>query len=145
MIGTSSMEENKIIAKRWLQLVSDGNIWEICQMISPTWKMDTGFNGIQTDIGPEGMRKLFESFGKIKQEWTIHEVIAEKDKVVVRATNTCLQERFFDIPSNGRGQNFTAMFIHHIKDGKIQETWRNADDLGRLLQLGAQIVPGGAT
>jgi len=29
--------------------------------------------------------------------------------------------------------------IHRIADGKLVETWRNADDLGRLLQLGARI------
>jgi hypothetical protein len=34
------------------------------------------------------------------------------------------------------------MFIHHVADGLIQQTWRNADDLGRLLQLGARIEPG---
>jgi predicted ester cyclase len=62
---------------------------------------------------------------------------------LLAAINACVQERFFDIPSNGREQKFTAMFIHHIKDGKIEETWRNADDLGRLLQLGAKIVPPG--
>jgi hypothetical protein len=33
------------------------------------------------------------------------------------------------------------MFIHHIVDGLLVETWRNADDLGRVLQLGARIVP----
>ncbi len=26
-----------------------------------------------------------------------------------------------------------------IVDGKIMETWRNADDLGRILQLGGRI------
>jgi predicted SnoaL-like aldol condensation-catalyzing enzyme len=134
---------NKVIGRRFLELVSDGNVVEICEMISPSWKMHTGFNGLQTDVGPEGIRKLFQSFGKIKQEWTIQDIIAENDKVVVRATNTCLQERFFDIPSNGREQTFTAMFIHHIKDGKIEETWRNADDLGRVLQLGAELRPAG--
>ncbi len=29
-----------------------------------------------------------------------------------------------------------ATFIHRISDGQILETWRNADDLGRVFQLG---------
>jgi hypothetical protein len=33
------------------------------------------------------------------------------------------------------------MFIHHITGGLINQTGRNADDLGRLLQLGARIEP----
>ena len=105
--------------------------------------MDDGFWNLLARVGPQGVLKLFQSFGNIKQEWTIQDVIAENDKVVVRASNTCLQERFFDIASNGHEQKFTAIFIHHIKDGKIEETWGNADDLGRLLQLGAKIVPDG--
>ncbi|MGH3612181.1 MAG: hypothetical protein ACRDRK_06130 [Pseudonocardia sp.] len=35
-------------------------------------------------------------------------------------------------------QVFTATFIHRIVDGLVVETWRNADDLGRLIQLGAR-------
>jgi len=136
-------EYNKLIGRRFLQLVSEGNVNELCEMISPFWRMHIGFNGLETDLGPDGLRKLFESFGEIKQAWTVDDIIAEKDKVVVRATNNCLQEHFFDIPSNGRWQKFTATFIHHIRGGKIDETWRNADDLGRVLQLGAQIVPAG--
>jgi len=57
----------------------------------------------------------------------------------VRLTNTCVQESFFGIPGRGRRQIFTAMFIHWIVDGKIVETWRNADDLGRVFQLGGRV------
>jgi predicted ester cyclase len=89
--------------------------------------------------GPEGVRELFGTFGTIDQEWIIEDIVAEGDKVVVRAINTCLQESFLGVPSHGQRQTFTAMFIHQIVDGKIVETWRNADDLGRLLQLGARI------
>ncbi len=74
--------------------------------------------------------------------YAIEDVIAEGDKVVVRATNTCAQESFLGIPAHGRRQTFTATFIHRIAAGKVLETWRNADDLGRLLQLGARIEPG---
>jgi predicted ester cyclase len=53
--------------------------------------------------------------------------------VVVCATKRCVQESFFEVPSQGRQQTFSAMFIHRIGDGQVLETWRNADDLGRLL------------
>ena len=58
-----------------------------------------------------------------------------------RATNTVEQDSFLGIPSHGRRQVFTAMFIHHITGGLISQTWRNAGDLGRLHQLGARIEP----
>ncbi|MDZ8185806.1 MAG: ester cyclase [Nostoc sp. ChiSLP02] len=135
-----SIEDNKIIARRWIELISEHKIEEICEITAPTWKMHGGLPGLPP--GPDGVRKLFASFGRIEQKWTIEDVIAEGDKVVVRATNDCVQDSFFGIPSHGRRQTFTATFIHCIADGKIVETWRNADDLGRVLQLGARIEPG---
>jgi hypothetical protein len=141
MITKTDIEYNKLLACTFLALVSKGDLEEICQLIVPTWRMHIGLGVLGIPAGPEGMRKLFESFGEIEQEWIINDVIAESDKVVVRATNNCSQESFLGVPSNGRPQTFTATFIHRIVDGKIAETYRNADDLGRVLQLGAQIVP----
>ena len=103
--------------------------------------MHIGLGKAEIPSGHDGVRRLFESFGEIKQQWIINDVIAEENKVVVRATNNCLQQSFFGVPSHGRSQTFTATFIHQIVDGRIQETWRNADDLGRVLQLGAEIKP----
>jgi predicted SnoaL-like aldol condensation-catalyzing enzyme len=136
----SSIEDNKIIARRFLELVSEHNIEKISEMVAPTWRMHGGPPDLPP--GPNGIRELFRTIGPIDQEWTIDDVIAEGDKVVVRATNTCVQESFLGIPGHGRRQTFTATFIHRIAEGKILETWRNADDLGRLLQLGARIEPG---
>ncbi|MBO3461059.1 ester cyclase [Aetokthonos hydrillicola Thurmond2011] len=136
----SSIEENKRIARRWLELITEHKIEEICSMTAPNWRIHGAAPGLPP--GADGVRKLFEAIGPIDQEWTIEDVIAEGDKVVVRATNTCVQESFLGIPGGGQRQTFSAMFIHWIVDGKIIETWRNADDLGRLIQLGARIEPG---
>ncbi|MDV2998821.1 MAG: hypothetical protein N5P05_000427 [Chroococcopsis gigantea SAG 12.99] len=135
----SNIEDNKAIARRFLELVSEHKITELCNLVSSTWKMHGGPPNLS--LGPDGIRELFSTFGAIDQQWTIEDVIAEADKVVVRATNTCVQENFLGIPAHGRHQTFTATFIHQITDGKIVQTWRNADDLGRLLQLGARIEP----
>jgi|GEM_PF-2030874 len=130
-------QEIKSIATRWLNLISEHKIDEICAMTAPDWKMHGGPVGLP--IGAEGVHELFRMIGPVKQHWTIDEIIAEGDKVVIRATNICQQDSFFGIPSYGVVQRFSAMFIHHIVDGMIVETWRNADDLGRLLQLGMRI------
>jgi len=136
-----SLEENKTIARRWIELVNEHKVEEVCQMTAPTWTMHGGPPG-GLPLGPEGVRELFRQIGPIEQEFTIEDLVAEGDKVVVRATNRCVQESFFGIPSYGRPQTFAATFIHYIRDGQILETWRTADDLGRLLQLGARIEPG---
>jgi predicted ester cyclase len=140
MLTTSKIENNKTIAKQFLQFVTEGKVNEMCEMITPTWTMHGGLPGLPQ--GPDGIKELFAHFNNIEQKWTIEDVIAEGDKVVVRATNTCTQDSFFGINAAGITQTFTAMFIHKIVDGKIHETWRNANDLSRLLQLGAKIGNG---
>ncbi|MDZ7957487.1 MAG: ester cyclase [Aulosira sp. DedQUE10] len=136
----STIEDNKIIARRWLELIEEERIEVICEMIAPNWRMHGGPPALP--LGPDGVRELFRIIGPINQKWTVEDIIAEGDKVVVRATNICVQESFFGVPGRGQQQTFTAIFIHWIVDGKIVETWRNADDLGRLFQLGAKIEPG---
>ena len=137
------MEENKRIARRFLELVGEHDVEALCGMVAPTWTMQGGPPGLPP--GPDGLRELFRTFGEIDQTWTIEDVIAEGDKVVVRATNRCLQESFLGVPSHGQWQTFSAIFIHRMADGKLVETWRNADDLGRLVQLGARIEPAAST
>ena len=136
----TNLEANKAIARRWLDLVSEHAVDEICAMTDPAWTMHGGPPG-RVLRGTDGLRELFDIMGRIEQRWTIDDVIAEGDRVVVRATNRCMQEVFFGIPSYGRPQTFTATFTFRIAGGKVLETWRNADDLGRVLQLGARIQP----
>jgi SnoaL-like polyketide cyclase len=133
----SSVEENKRIARCWLELISAHRVEEICEMVAPTWTMVGGPPGLP--VGPEGVRELFRQIGPVQQQWTLEDLIAEGDKVVARATNRCVQESFLGLPASGRQQTFTAMFIHRISRGQLVQTWRNADDLGRVLQLGGQI------
>jgi SnoaL-like domain len=130
---------NKRLAVRWLELVSAGDIEELCRTTSPTWTMEGGPPNLPA--GHEGLRVLFDHLGEIEQTWTVDDVIVEGDKVVVRATNHCTQESFFGVPGRGVEQVFTATFTTQIIDGLVCRTWRNAADLQRLLQLGARILP----
>ncbi|MEV4511894.1 nuclear transport factor 2 family protein [Dactylosporangium sp. NPDC049525] len=140
--SAAAVAANKQLAIRFLELVAAHDIDALCALVTPTWTMTGGPPGLPA--GPEGIRILFGTFGKIEQEWAAQDVIAEGDRVVVRAVNTCDQETFLGVPSNGRTQVFTATFVHRIAGTPdrplIDQTWRNADDLGRLLQLGAKIV-----
>jgi predicted ester cyclase len=126
-------------AERFLQLINDHDLDGLLALITPDWTMHGGPPGLPR--GPEGVRRLFATFGRIEQEWTVDDVIAEGDRVVVRATNHCVQESFFGVPGRGIVQVFTATFTFQIVDGRIARTWRNAADLQRLFQLGARILP----
>jgi hypothetical protein len=135
----SCTEQNVVTARRFLELSADD-----CAdaLVSPTWSMYGGPPGLPP--GPAGLRQLVATTGRTEQSWHVDDVIAAGDKVVVRATNTCVQDSYLGIPAHGRCQVFTATFIHQFVGGRIEQTWRTADDLRRLHQLGARIKPGPA-
>jgi ketosteroid isomerase-like protein len=137
--SAGDLAANKALAVRWLHLVSAGDVEELCRLCAAEWIMEGGPPNLPA--GPAGIRALFAGFGEVTQEWTIDDVIAEGDKVAVRATNRCTQDSFFGIPAADVEQVFTAMFVFQIRDGQVLRTWRNAADLQRLLQLGARLLP----
>ena len=134
-----SVTQNKRIAVRFLELVNEGDLEQMYLITTPTWIMEGGPPGLPA--GRAGIRALFDHIGPIDQTWTIDDVIAEGDKVVVRATNTCVQESFLGIAGRGIRQVFTATFTMQVVDGKVDRVWRNGADLQRLFQLGARILP----
>ena len=48
-----SLEENKTIARRWIELVNEHKVEEVCRMTASTWTMDGGPPG-GLPPGPEG-------------------------------------------------------------------------------------------
>ena len=134
-----TIAENKRLAVHFLDLIGDGDVEAMAALITPTWTMEGGPPNLPA--GREGLRVLFAHIGGVRQRWTVDDVIAEGDKVVVRATNHCVQDSFFGVPGRGIVQVFTATFTMQIVDGRIARIWRNAADLQRLFQLGARILP----
>ncbi len=133
------MQNIKLIARLWFDFINKEDIEGICAITADTWKI----HGSVPEF-PEadaGIHELFSNLGPVKHRWEVKDLFAEGNKVAVRAINHCKQENLFGVTSRNREQIFTATFIHRIEEGKIQETWRNADDLGRVLRSGAQIVP----
>ncbi len=137
----SDLDDRKRLAAAWLEHISRGDLDAMLSTTGPTWQMHGGPPDLPT--GPDGVRNLFAHFGRVVQQWTVEDVIAEGDRVVLRATNRGEQDSFLGLPATGVQQMFSAIFIFRISDGLVHEVWRNADDLGRLLQLGARILPPG--
>jgi predicted ester cyclase len=70
----------------------------------------------------------------------VQDLIAEGDKVVVRATGHGTHRgEFTGIALTGRLISVTWIAIYRVRDGKLAEHWQNIDELGLLKQLGAGI------
>ena len=69
---------------------------------------------------------------------TVHDQVAEDDKVVTRwsATGTHNGD-FVGVPASGRLITVTGIHIHRVRHGRLIEHWEELNLLGLLRQLGA--------
>lgn len=77
--------------------------------------------------------------------FTIEDVIAEGDKVVVRWTNSGTNSgEFLGMPATGRSFSVQGIDIYRLADGKLAEHWHVVDMLAHMQQLGFLPTPEGA-
>ena len=69
--------------------------------------------------------------------FTIEDVIAEGDKVVVRWTNAGVHSGgFMGIPATGKQFGIAGIDIHVVRGAKLAEHWHVVDQLAQMQQLG---------
>jgi steroid delta-isomerase-like uncharacterized protein len=70
--------------------------------------------------------------------YTVEDLIAEGDKVVVRFTFRATHRgEFLGVPATGKVVTVTGISISRLAGGKVVEEWAEEDHLGLLQQLGA--------
>jgi hypothetical protein len=89
--------------------------------------------------GPDAIRAYSPRWASSPRTWQVDDVISEGDKVVVRATNRCVQDSFLGVSATGVEQVFTAMFIFQFADGLVVRTWRIAADLQALSGMNERV------
>ena len=74
--------------------------------------------------------------------YTVQDLIAEGDRVVVRWTNAGVHSNeFLGLPPTNRPFNFAGIDIYRIEHGRMAEHWHVVDQLTMLQQLGAIPAP----
>ncbi len=142
-------EMNKAIVRRFIEECSNGrNDTLLEELISPQWvshgTQSTNVTSPDLPHGVEGVKQLQGQVFSIWSDnhWTIEDMIAEGDKVVVRMTSQATHlGTYRGIPATGKQVTFSSIWIYRLVDGKIAEAWRSADDLGRVVQIGGRIIP----
>jgi steroid delta-isomerase-like uncharacterized protein len=131
--------DNKTIVRRLYKEVWNQRRLEVVdELISPSHALsDPIVSG--SHIGPELYKQrvvdLTTSFPDLR--FTIEDTITEKDKIVACWTITGTHKgTFMDIPATGRKVSVEGITIHHIKNGKILDSYARWDALGLMRQLG---------
>ena len=137
-----STDENRAVVRRYYQEVLEGgNIQLLEEMAIPNYDEHDPIPGQSN--GLEGLKQRVEMLRSAFQpRFTLEDMIAEGDKVVVRWTNrgTHVGE-FMGIPPTGKSFSIAGIDIHRLSGGKMAEHWHVVDQFGQLQQLGVIPLP----
>ena len=136
-------ESNKAILRRFFEeMFNTGDLSVADEIVAVSYVNHNPAPG--ETPGREGLKTfvtdLRASFPDI--HFTVEDQVAEGDKVTTRFTTTGTpQGEFAGIPATGKHVSVTAMNIHLVSGGQIQEAWFNWDALGMMQQLGVVPAP----
>src|SRR6266700_4623463 len=126
-----SLEKNKAIARRYQEEVwGKGNLDLLDELLATNFldhslpaRMDPGFAGAKQAV--KGAHDAFPD-----GQWTVEDLIAEGDKVVIRwKMHAAHKHEFRGIAPGGKPVTVTGITILRIVDSKIAERWVNWDSL----------------
>ena len=135
--------QNKLILRRFFEeLFNQGNLAAADEIVGVHYLNHNAVPG--ETPGRAGLTQfvsyLHSAFRDLN--FTIEDQLAESDKVVTRWNATGIhQGEFAGVPATGKPVVITAINIHRVVDGQIQEGWLNWDALGLLQQLGVVPAP----
>jgi len=140
-----STETNKAIARQFGEEVfNQGNTGAIDQLTASNF---IEHNDLPPGLpsGREGVKAMLTMLHGAFPDFhaTIDDIVAEGDRVVVRATWDGTQKgEFLGIPASGKHFTIPVIDIMRIGDSKVMEHWSVIDRLGMIEQLGTVPVPG---
>ena len=140
-----STEENKASLRRvYEEAINRGNMAVVDELVGPDYiEHDPGYP--QPVRGPEGLKQYFMVFRTAFPDLhlAIEDMVGEGDRIAVRHTaRGTHQGDLLGTPPTGKQLTVTGMTFHKFVNGKLVETWVNADTLGLLQQLGVVPAPG---
>ena len=140
-----STEANKSLARRIFEEALNGrNLAVLDELAASDYREHSPLPGQRT--GLEGLRDRYAMVLKgLDPQFTIEDVIAEGDRVVLRWTNSGTHVgEFLGMPPTGKSFTTVGIEIWRVQDGRLAEHWDVVDVFGQLMQLGLLPQPQGA-
>lgn len=140
------MEANKEVVHRYYEdVLNGGKVALLDELAVPDYAEHDPLPGQGT--GLEGLKdRVRMLLTGLSPHFTVEEIVAEGEKVVVRWTNSGTHVgEFFGIPATGKSFQIAGIDIHRLKDGKLAEHWHVVDTFAMLQQLDVLPPPGGGS
>lgn len=133
-----SVEQNKAAVKRFYdEVVNQARMELIDDLVAPNFVEHEQFPGLTNDR--EGVKQFFEIMRKAFPDLRIdaHDLLAEGDKVVARATMSGThQGEFMGVPATGRKISVAVIDLVQLEQGKDVAHWGLTDTMSMLQQIG---------
>ena len=131
-----SIEANKDAARRLYEILNTANVDGVRDLVSADYEEHDPLPG--QGSGREGAVERFSMItDALASRFTIEDVVAEGDRVVVRWTQSGTQVgEFAGIPPTGKSFTIGGIDIYRVQDGVLCEHWHEVDQLSMLGQLG---------
>jgi predicted ester cyclase len=135
------------IVQRWFEdLFTRGDLSAVEELVTADFvAYGTGGDGRTIETrGPGAFREWLRWYLSAfkDREWTVHDTISERDKVVARYSGwATYRGGLLDIPSGEQRVRETGILIYRIEGGKVAAIWSEMSDLQVIMQLGAFPVP----
>ena len=141
-----SAQDNKATARRYYdEVLNQRNVDLLDELAVEDYVEHDPFPGMGNgrDQLKARAQGLFNAFTPM--QFTIEDVIAEGDKVVVRWTNAGTHSgEFMGIPATNKEFSIAGIDIHLLRDGRLAEHWHVVDQLTQMQQMGLVPQPDGA-
>lgn len=140
-----STETNKVLALRvFEEVLNKRNLDLLHELAVPEYVEHSPLPGQGSGI--DGLRDRYSMlFDAFDFQFTVEDVIAEGDKVVLRWTQTGRHKGpLFGMPATGRNSRTTGIEIWRVENGRLSEHWDVVDVFGQLMQLGLLPQPAAA-
>jgi predicted ester cyclase len=136
-------DQSRDLVLKVYDLLNQGEPERIGELVTPHYLEHDPLPGQGT--GREGVVDRFSMItGALAPHFTVHDVIAEGDKVGVRWTNAGTHVgEFAGIPATGHSFEIAGIDVYRVCGGSICEHWHVIDQLAMLTQL--RILPAPAT
>lgn len=132
-----SIEGNKVVTRQFYdEVLNAGDMSTLEDIAVDDYQENDPLPGQTT--GRRGLEQRVTMLRTaLTPHFTIEDMVAEGDRVVVRWTHSGTHVAdFLGIPATGRHFTIAGIDIHRLQDGRLAEHWHVVDQLSMLGQLG---------
>lgn len=132
-----SIEANKAIIRRYkVDILNSRNLAALDAIVGDDYLDHAAFPG--QSPGRAGLKqRVAYLFAALDPQWTIHDIVAERDIVVVRWSHSAVHRgKFLGLEPTGLAFTMRGIDMYRITTGKMSEHWNVVDMFGMYQQLG---------